>query len=734
MAPRKALRRALVSLLAAILLVAISLAVFGWKRLPSVESEPALAQEPSPSGQAGSGGTAFMVLIDESGGMNGRCGDSGQVFVVDQEGKRYQIARFFYSLVFSYWETLPVNERPQEPLIGFIQYARQFTRTDIPPEGPPSGVDSCYTRYVDAIKVAINQLESMRQQGAHDLHIILITDGSFRGTQSRESDRGTETDHQNAQDDLGETFRNYLGDIKLHVLILGRSRCYEQNDCGLNSADYALRRDDIEWWRDTAPNIKPGQITVLDERHPFEAIAQIFWDWVSQTSFGTSNLPSTRRGRWDMSQDLVLEIPPAAEWAKVVLVSPNPLNEADILLYDENGRELDQPRLLQVHSKLPAQGLYWAIDLEPRRQSCTPRKWTLRLSCRGQSAHLCESFFYWWVDFPEPRVQSVEVPPRLHPPQFPNPYPLTITVALNTGASKESVDKIACYRWVLEAYGENPSSEPDNRGDALLLQRKIYDKLQSGEFSITLPITPFTCAPHSIRVVARIENVDESGNAYTIDEKTSLSEIAYQPEILWDQIRCECSGMREADSGPGCSCQPPSGYSVDSSSPITLEIPIRYATEVCNPGIQIRFKLVCNQPSCGGDKCLDPSQVQEWDPAQNINSNYIQSLPIITQGETASYQVVFTPSNPSNPGLWECGYQAISITQISKNGERIPLGNVDLREKCLPDTSRLDVTPILIFVFIGSRNLFFRLRKPALSADGCPLPYTEVLDGTKGSA
>lgn len=718
MAPRKALRRALVSLLASILLVAISLAVFGWKRLPSVESEPALAQEPSPSGQAGSGGTAFMVLIDESGGMNGRCGDSGQVFVVDQEGKRYQIARFFYSLVFSYWETLPVKERPQEPLIGFIQYARQFTRTDIPPEGPPSGVDSCYTRYVDAIKAAINQLESMRQQGAHDLHIILITDGSFRGTQSRESDRGTETDHQNGQDDLGETFRNYLGDIKLHVLILGRIQCYEQNDCGLNSADYALRRDDIEWWRDTAPNIKPGQITVLDERHPFEAIAQIFWDWVSQTPFGTSNLPSTRRGRWDMSQDLVLEIPPAAEWAKVVLVSPNPLNEADISLYDENGRELDQPRLLQVHSKLPAQSLYWAIDLEPRRQSCTPRKWTLRLSCRGQSAHLCESFFYWWVDFPEPRVQSVEVPPRLYPPQFPTPYPLTITVALNIGASKESVDKIACYRWVLEAYGENPSSEPDNRRDALLLQRKIYDKLQSGEFSITLPITPFTCAPHSIRVVARIENVDESGNAYTIDEKTSLSEIAYQPEILWDQIRCEGS-HQGASPGPGCSRRSPPTLSVDPSLPITVEIPVRYATENCNPGIQLRFRPLCSRPSCGGNGCPAPSQIEGWDPSEpNIQSKYIKNIQAITQGDTVSYQFVLKPgASPTSPGLWECGYQIISVTQISESGEEHHLGDVDLRRKCLSGTSYLDVTPILIFVLIGSRSLFTRRCTPNPSAD-----------------
>lgn len=216
--------------------------------------------------------TAVLFLVDESGGVSGGAREyCPQDPVVDQEGLRWDLVRFYIALWQAWYDSAnrwplsgSANEEWPSLKVGIAAFARDYNSilplTDISElnqSGPWEGIRMtsaspvnpqdptwfCNTAYQEALSKAMEELK--QQNDVSQRILILLTDGSFEGVlpadQRDNIRRGVEKKLKEL-DDNG---------IQVWVLLFGEDRCRQENDpdCHLSSDKISARNVDLDIWQ-----------------------------------------------------------------------------------------------------------------------------------------------------------------------------------------------------------------------------------------------------------------------------------------------------------------------------------------------------------------------------------------------------------------------------------------------------------------------------------------------------
>ena len=235
--------------------------------------------------------TAILFLIDESGGVNGRCkkAASDQVLVTDPEGLRYELVRFFLVLFRAYYSGVGADRPLPSLQIGIAQFAKEYN-----PVLPLTPIESlsdgdlgdtsyqqlrsdnrmlssfsedwfCTTAHIEALERAEAALE---HSGASKRILVLLTDGSFRGSGKQSPDEDIREAARSRVEAALESISGSGSETKILVLLWGKTRCVETNDCGLSESEYEMRRGDLRAWQAWDGEM----LTLLDEGMPFSSV------------------------------------------------------------------------------------------------------------------------------------------------------------------------------------------------------------------------------------------------------------------------------------------------------------------------------------------------------------------------------------------------------------------------------------------------------------------------------
>jgi len=367
--------------------------------------------------QGSDGTTAALFLIDESGGVSGKCPQPGQVLVTDSAGLRYDVVRFFLTLWEAYYSEqwlLPGVQGIHSNLVnlhvGVIQFADGLADPALPftPASKLAGSDAwnslyqrsqssegmlggqsfnwfCHTRYSEVL----GQLADHFPPQASRRIVVLFTDGSFRGTTeaARDASRCAAKDALTNLSDQG---------VEIYVMLLGKSMCSNsegtgQADCqGISQTEQNRRAVDLEIWEALRGS---GKITLLDEQNPFESTGGAMDSLLPGRLFQTGWLSATSK------QALPSFLGHTAR-ARVVAITSQPPEIGMLQLRDENNLEISlqpqQEQWLQGDKQLP--------DGTPGCQPLAP--W--RLESRQDM-----SVYYWIVpDHDVPSIRYLELSPE----------------------------------------------------------------------------------------------------------------------------------------------------------------------------------------------------------------------------------------------------------------------------------------------------------------------------------
>lgn len=218
--------------------------------------------------------TAVLFLIDESGGVSGRCSnvDSTKVFVTDDQGRRYDLVRFYLQLWRAYYHFMAehVQSDSISPVIqvGIGQFAKENELKwflplskvqDLGYKGAEkfeelkdqnrmlAGFDAdwfCWTSFKPALEAALQELEN---SGSANKVLVLLTDGSSKGDERAQETEAVRTNARNntklALESLKKTGINVV------VVLLGGNDCPDGTDCGLQGDEPKFRDQDLTLWK-----------------------------------------------------------------------------------------------------------------------------------------------------------------------------------------------------------------------------------------------------------------------------------------------------------------------------------------------------------------------------------------------------------------------------------------------------------------------------------------------------
>lgn len=536
----------------------------------------------SPTLQSPSDSTAVLFLIDESGGVSGMCGDTSpdQVLVTDAEGTRYDIARFSLALWRAYyskkWEfTQGFSERLLPFYLGISQFAQGYASTlpltQITPTvdmasswdifNVPSIRQSydkllsrdkmlagfpknwfCATNYFEALERAAQDL---KQIDAPQRILVLLTDGSFRGSELNQSN---DIIRSQARRETERGLQLLAGNgIQVHVLLLGRDLC-ATSGCSLSDREKGLREDDFRAWDAWA---KQQYITLLDSQQPFQSIGEIrsvaaLLPGVNRR--GTSGWVDSRSGG-----PLSLRLRGQVEKARIVVVTSKDVN-VDALHVSENDMTI-------YGRKVREQWLEYDKDVSNPQsdEPCPSRAWALEMSQRDLVA------YYWLVpDWTFPISTTVSIVPDSvilnHDPHL----TVTVQVSGTTGYPQYP----GCYQITAMA-GDQKASR--------LLNAK--DKPTSLIFTL-----PMSLAWGTIPVSVNIAYADWPETTW--GETRGDVSVKYEPRVLTTQISLSPSVAWEELEKAG-------------TGSVTVTVPISWANRV--PGFSPSFGLYPSRPN--PEKC-----------------------------------------------------------------------------------------------------------------------------------
>jgi hypothetical protein len=582
--------------------------------------------------------TAVLFLIDESGGVSGRCGDvdPSNVFVTDAEGRRHQLVRFYLQLWRAYYAFLEDQQSLDgvaRPIyMGIMQFAKQdqsIEFLEVSAIGDLLGeqgadrfgqlqhqytmlagdeFDSdwfCWTDFPSALERAAEELNNA--QAEHKV-LVLLTDGSTRGNESEEESLAVRSA---ARQSIEETLRELnSSEIDVLTVIWRGDECIEENTCGLSTpgGEFEQRKDDLRGWESWESK---DLLTLIDDKQAIKALAETssfspLLPGVGQYATGwidsTSDQPST---------SFFSEV---ARLLKVVAVTSDAISPSEIQFRPRSisgggtadfaalDFRLHEPQWYSAEENIPGSGT-----------TCPQRALEARISGSADSQVVLA---YYWLPFEQdwPKIKSVSVEPeeiiieRLVADEIP-PNDRTITV--NVQMEPIDMNHHNCFL-VQISVGDNTYARrlPSNDSHLLFPAIILPDDLVHGLKEIT----------------ANLVFTNASEISAGVEKSTELN-VVFQPIFP------------ETLDFPN----------VTVSESLTVTVPITFAAQV--PGFEPRFGLfpdtfdpnIAAPPPAAasdptGEENCPPTQplddVMEWnsvtavpDPDSQFVTNFVVAIP-----------------------------------------------------------------------------------------------------------
>jgi len=521
---------------------------------------------PEPQTQPADGNdTAILFLIDDSGGVSGRCGND----TADEKDRRYDVPRFFLALFRTYYS--PQCKFPTKPGVvdddlprlqfGVAQFAKTYTSM-LPLTPIENLIDSdlgeavyrklgsaeemlapfsegwfCETAYPQALEEAASTLE---QSGASKRILVLLTDGSFRGSYLEDPDQYRREKTRSEAEKMVKNLWNT--GIQTCVLVWGRHHQYTQPyDCGVGDAECELYQGDLRAWEAWE---KRRFLSLWDEQTPFKSVGEgsAMADLLPARRYRPAGWLSNQRGN-----KVPLILYGQTRGARVVVI---PSQDVDIEAFAVRN-EYD----IGVSKRVG--GPQWLIYedltiLPPTGEDCPAHEWSLSKWSSSDTVA-----YYWLVqDYKGPDLQISSVSPEtviLNKDQQ-----ITVTVQLVTPLPWYP----HCYR-VTTIVGDEAISKTFGREGKPL------------DFSFTLPADlPWGPVP----ITAELVYVN-SPQTWAALPLTGRVQVEYEPYIHEDRIKVTPSSKEEWDDME----QAETGL-------VTVTVPFSYANKVPE-GIKPRFAL-----------------------------------------------------------------------------------------------------------------------------------------------
>lgn len=522
--------------------------------------------------------TAVLFLIDESGGVSGRCDGikETEVFSTDRDMRRYELVRFYLQLWRAYYQFLQDEDalesvsRPVD--LGVMQFARDVPSPvfqEIRPieellgaqgidrfgklrsqDGMSPAVDAnwfCGTDFNSALDRAA---EELTRSEAERKVLVLLTDGSTRGNES-------EFENENKRSATRQSIENALrrlknSEIEVLTVLWRRNECVEENTCGLSSpnGEFEQRRDDLARWESWE---RASLLTLIDDEHAIKALAETpsfspLLPGVGQYATGWIDGTTNQTIRSFFSE--------VARLLKVVVITSDDISPGEIRF---RPRSISGPNPTSyselVFQNLEPQWYSAEKDITGSSTTCPQRALDIRINEPVLA--------YYWLPFEQdwPKIKSVSVEPQE-----------VIIDRLSAGAIP-SEDRTIDVKVLLEPIDMNHHncflaqvlvagktySETLPTNDSTLTFRGIIlpDDLAHGQMAITANLA-FTNAPEVLAGV----------------EKSTEINVDFRP-IFPETVDISSS------------------LAATTSEGITVTIPIAFAEQI--PGFAVRFGLFQDQ-------------------------------------------------------------------------------------------------------------------------------------------
>lgn len=605
--------------------------------------------------QSDENSTAILFLIDESGGVSGRCDavDTDNVFITDAEGRRYELVRFYLQLWRAYYRFLQEEQRldsvAQPISMGIMQFAKENqTRVFLEVSAirdllNERGVDLfnqlrsqesmlaeagddanwfCWTDFPSALDRAAEELNS--SQAKHKV-LVLLTDGSTRGN---ESENESLVRRSAARQSIEDTLRRLKqSDIEVLTVIWRGDECRNENDCRLDDDEFRQRKDDLRGWESWESD---SLLTLIDDKQAIKALA-------ANSSFAPL-LPGVGQfatGWFDGTTDQTTwsYFSEVARLLKVIVITSDDTNPSNIIFRPQSISDGNPPTSFSRLSFQSQESQWYLAESNITGSTATCPQRALEISINEPV------LAYYWLPFEQdwPKIKSVSVEPeeikidRLVSGAIPSE---DRTIKVTVQMEPIDMNHHNCFL-VQVSVGDNTYAEhlPSNNSQLSFPAIILPDDLAHGPTAISAQLV-FANAPE---VSAGVE-------------RTAELNIAFQP-IFPERVDFT---------------------SVTGSENVTVTVPITFAAQV--PGFEPKFGLFPDEfdPDTGApplattpgpNRLPDEKNCPDTEPLDSVfesNSSTITSD--LASEFTTSYTVAF-------PGhaIERCGYKYL-LAKWSSSG------------------------------------------------------------------
>lgn len=536
---------------------------------------------------------AVLFLVDESGGMNRECRgvvytspnmpqSNATVLDVDsEERKRYQIIRFFMALMGSVYDIengRPASDRNALPAIevGIAQFADSYKL--VYPFTPAENLftipfsidardpelDPCYTNYTVALENAAHTLE---QTTADHRILILITDGSFRGSEINWS--ASIEKHTEIRNQVGDVFHTLKQKgIDTSAFVIGSNLCGSENICGLRVNEHDMRRGDLGKWIEWDNDDKTDYLSLLQVD---KGDAEIIESVISIPLMpGVSIRDITPSGKIISSESAPITLPSIVQQATVHVISLYPYNNPSFLSLQPpdtiNIQHAPPPTQPHPYNRLGDYWWRWCAQFSPITSPypCKEQTWDIKLAVN--------TYAYVWYHVMNRTIQGT---PFFVLDDIPGPIvrnnqqSLTANAHIDT-STRPDLQNSSCYQVMFRLYanGETPLESP------------LFG-IANPNLSHTFDLSSIPCATHDVRVEAAIRRIDSTADELAISVDT---EITFRPEVVVSEVQTWTTSNPQI---------------LEGNVTHIITIPIEYAA--CNPDFTPHFTLVAEGGVRGAD-------------------------------------------------------------------------------------------------------------------------------------
>lgn len=625
---------------------------FATSQPPSLKAQEADTEERPTVG--------VLFLVDESGGVNGHCQVSDEhVLIVDEEeGKRYQIIRFFMALLGSVYDNQYGDlSRQSKPAVqvGVSQFADDYERVygftlaedlfsdPFTLERRDIALNACRTDYPTALARASQDLIELDVD--HRV-LVIITDGSFRGFELATD--ATEDEHTEIRNEVAEAFRDNIQvqDIQTFVYILGyKSVCYDSLDCGLASEEYEIRRGDMDrWgeWSNSSEVVDTGYFTLLDANGgEADTIQSILSVGLTLTSTVGSLPPGgqvlegrTTPGDSEAGFQQSFNLPSSLQRQNINIIPFQPVNVPDMFSLCEPPENENQPPVCNASlASRPRLGVevlgdhWWRYEreIEPIRipYECVRQEWDLEYKRDG-------AIFFWYNSwnrtFEDAGILSLEAPERL---VVNDSTRLPISATLDLSRMPDLWHN-SCYKVFFTADLSDEMPELESEGIPIATSR----------FNYAFDLPDLVCPSRMITVSVAIQATDSHVDQLPVTEQL---ELYFRPELEESEVVTY-------------------SYTIPFSQGMSthvITVPIRYAA--CNNDFAPRFSFASSSddlvPRSG---CPDNADLTPH--LDNCSNRYEMSTNV--RGDTIDY-ILTLKAGPKGTTYASCGYDTINVEMDS---------------------------------------------------------------------